>query len=84
MPFHLLNLDAPLEIGEGFAFHVNLFKNYLKYTYYLAGQVLGLNTPYFMKIESMIIAENIQSLKAIKFDYAKFLARQLEMGLTTI
>lgn len=25
LPFHLLNLNAPLEIGEGLAFHVNLF-----------------------------------------------------------
>lgn len=84
LPFHLLNPDVPLKIKESPTFHVNIFKNYFKYTYYLVGQVLGLNTPYFMRIEFVVIVVDIQSHKAREFDYAIFVAKQLVLGLTTI
>lgn len=84
LPFHLLNPDVPLEIEESLTFHVNLFKDYFKYTYYSVGQVLGLNTLDFMRIESMVIAAYIQSQKVREFDYATFVVEQLVLGLTAI
>lgn len=37
-----------------------------------------------MRVESLIIVEDIQSLKAKEFDYAIFVAGQLETGLVAI
>lgn len=77
----MLNPDASLEAEKGLGFHVNIFKTYLKYTYYLVGQVLGLNTPDFMMIESMVIIADIQCLNARDFDFATFIARQINLSL---
>lgn len=84
LPLHMLNHDAPLEAKEGLRFHVNLFKTYLKYTYYSVGQVQGLNTRDFMMIEFMVIVVEIQCLNARDWDFATFITRQIDLSLLSM
>jgi hypothetical protein len=61
-----------------------LFEKYFRYTYYLVGQVLGVEVPPFMSISPMVLAIDIQSRDARSFDYVRYLEIVLNQGLERI
>lgn len=63
LPLHRPGKDGNLVTlvdDDGPPFHVDLFEPYIKYTYYLAGQLVGTKAPKFMYIVPMVIAADVQ------------------------
>lgn len=71
----LVDDDAP-------PFSVDLFKNYFKYTYCTAGQMLGVEVPVLRTLEPMVIVADVQSHHPNYFDYVALVHRLIDISLT--